>query len=97
MVTIDDATLSLLAARQIALVGALLRRGHASMDRIRPAGSGEDVDASQWRKKVHALTAGARERHDWSRFANPDGALIARGRDAAEAKIAAWLADRFVA
>lgn len=32
----DDVTLHLLLVRQSALIGALLRRGHAAMDRIRP-------------------------------------------------------------
>jgi hypothetical protein len=67
----DDATLRLLATRQLALIRALLRRGHASMEAIRlengGAGAGDGAGAAVSKAVMKELTE-ARVHPHWSRL-----------------------------
>ena len=63
----DDATLRLLMVRQIWLVRALLRRGHASVEPIRMDARGEQLRALG-KLKLPSIVADARTHPQWSRL-----------------------------
>ncbi len=79
---VNDATLRLLAVRQIELVRALQRRGHASQNKIRVAPQ-EDAAIKTWVKgELPAVIAEARLNPEWSRLngelpLEPDGERLA--------------------
>ena len=86
----DDATLRLLALRQVMLIQALLHRGHAA---VKPVGAPEpdEIDAARRRSQKrlpHALDQ-ARTRPRWSRL---DPASAAHGPDPGRAAAQATLA-----
>ena len=62
----DPQTLALLAHRQIALVRALLRRGHASQERLRLSEENGKEDKRTLTKELNAVLEGARHHLDWS-------------------------------
>jgi small GTP-binding protein len=65
---VNDATLRLLALRQIELIRALLRRGHASQDKIRVNAKTADAD-QQWKGwRLPDVVKQARANPDWSRL-----------------------------
>ncbi|MHC4947925.1 MAG: GTPase/DUF3482 domain-containing protein [Planctomycetota bacterium] len=68
----DDATLRLLATRQTALVAALLRRGHASLDPVRVGESPAATVPAFLRGEMPASLVRARLRPAWSTLL-PDG------------------------
>ncbi len=69
---VNDETLRLLAVRQIALVQALLRRGHASQDQIRLSAQAED-DQKEWvKQKLPTVLARAKVNPDWSHLEDVD-------------------------
>ena len=76
---VDDATLDLLAVRHLALVRALLRRGHASQDRIRLEELHREMNAAPQTKALRAALKEARRRPEWSHLAHP-GAAVMGGR-----------------
>jgi len=89
----DTATLALLAWRQIALARALMRRGHASQDRLRLAAAGDNEDQSELWQALKRPLDGARHHGDWSRF-NPEGMTSgSRGREALKNRLKALLVD----
>ncbi len=64
----DPQTLALLAHRQIALVRALLRRGHANQERLRLAEASDKEDRRALGKALNDELRGARHHLDWSSF-----------------------------
>jgi hypothetical protein len=62
----DDATLSLLALRQLALVRALLHRGHASVRAVRLAPPKGSHDGRSLPREIRNVNARARAHPDWS-------------------------------
>ena len=65
---VDDSTLRLLAVRQLSLVQALLRRGHASQDRIKPDAVAV-AGMQDWNKgKLPQALAQAKVNPRWSRL-----------------------------
>lgn len=64
----EPETLALLAHRQIALVRALLRRGHASQERLRLSEESVKEDKGALGKALSDALAGARHHLDWSSF-----------------------------
>jgi hypothetical protein len=87
---VSDATLRLLAVRQIALVQALLRRGHASQDRIRMSAQAA-VDQKEWaQQKFPKVLARAKVQPKWSRLEGINGGSnhLSAGRLAAEEELA---------
>jgi hypothetical protein len=98
----DDATLRLLEARQMTLVRALLRRGHASQDRMRLDAKSDEINPVQATSLSETLRE-ARSRPRWSRLRERDGdgqphALLAPvfdpARDAAIDQLARELEGR---
>lgn len=86
---VGDETLRLLAVRQIELVQALLRRGHASRDKIRI--HGKDASKRIWMKqKLPAPLEKARVHPSWSRLNGPDSKTLEwdSGRFAAKDELA---------
>lgn len=86
----DPATLDLLALRELALVRALLRRGHASQDRLRLRQEESGADRSTLTKSLRSPLAEARRRPQWSRFPRAG----ATGSDGARAAVRDRLADQ---
>ena len=92
---IEDAILDLLALRQVALVRALLRRGHASQERVRtdppngpPIGDKDDADlARALRKELARL----RHRPEWSHLLQPESSN--GGRATCHARLTEILAE----
>jgi hypothetical protein len=61
---VDDNTLRLLAARELQLLATLLRRGHASLQRVQ---LGRDAPATPWQEqRFPASLQSARDHSDWS-------------------------------
>lgn len=74
---VDDATLQLLFLRQMRLLRALLRRGHASVKPIALAESGDTTDSEQVRiasQPLQRAWSRARAHPDWSRMSGPQAA-----------------------
>ena len=65
---VDEPTLRLLAARQTLLIAALLRRGHASLDKITFDGGSTAIGPSTFGPALPAPLAKARTRPRWSRL-----------------------------
>jgi GTPase Era involved in 16S rRNA processing len=84
----DDATLSLLALRQLALVRALLHRGHASMRAVELAPPKGRDDARRLPREIRDVTGRARAHPGWSSLA-PATRSIDPARDAAVEQLAA--------
>ncbi len=87
----DDATLRLLALRQIVLIRALLRRGHAAVTPVPEPSKGKLSDALQTPKRLPAALEQAKLRRDWSRLGKsrrPPGP----GRVAAKAALSGVIA-----
>jgi hypothetical protein len=72
---VDDATINVLAMRQLALARALLRRGHASTDRIRLEGMHREIDKAPLIKRLQVALRESRRRPEWSHLARPDTAV----------------------
>jgi GTPase Era involved in 16S rRNA processing len=64
----EPQTLALLAHRQIALVRALLRRGHANQERLRLSEESVKEDKRALGKALNKVLEGARHHLDWSSF-----------------------------
>ena len=93
---VEDATLGVLASRQLSLVRALLRRGHASQDRIRLESIDREANTGSVVKRVLPGLNEARRRPEWSRLGR-DGAGAADGRrDKIRERLAAELAKALV-
>lgn len=73
---VNDATLRLLAVRQIDLVQALLRRGHASQEKIRLSAKSEIGKKIWMTEKLPEALELARLNSMWSRLGNPDPATV---------------------
>jgi hypothetical protein len=72
---VNDETLRLLAVRQIELVQALLRRGHASRDKIRI--HSKDASKKAWmRLKLPTVLEKAKVNPAWSRLSRPEIATL---------------------
>ncbi|QBQ54078.1 DUF3482 domain-containing protein [Nitrosococcus wardiae] len=87
---VNEATLRLLAVRQIDLVQALLRRGHASQEKIHLSAKSE-VGKKVWMaQKLPDSLEQARLNPSWSRLGNPDPTAInmASSRLAAKEELA---------
>jgi small GTP-binding protein len=69
---INDATLRLLVVRQIELVQALLRRGHASQDKIRLKVLTADRNRAWRMQKLPSVLGEARVHPEWSGLASAD-------------------------
>lgn len=82
---INDATLRLLAVRQIGLVQALLRRGHASQEKIRLSAQAETGQKTWKRGKLPAVLEEARVNPHWSRLGSSNPAAV----DSISARLAA--------
>ena len=90
---VDATTLHVLLARQVSLVRALLRRGHASVDPIR-AGSGPDAEKIGSARELKGLLEEASIRPQWSRLETvPDfSALASTARRGVLDKVAGFVA-----
>ncbi len=83
---VDDATLRLLAVRQIGLAQALLRRGHASQDKIRMVAEADTARQGWVKKALPDPVKRARRHPEWSRLTEEDS--TSGGRDKARAALA---------
>jgi hypothetical protein len=82
---VSDATLRLLAVRQIELVRALLRRGHASRDKIRLNFKGTEKKA--WMSlKLPLVLETVKVHPTWSRLNRTQSALVGMDNDRSVAK-----------
>ena len=90
---VEDATLDVLAMRQLTLVRALLRRGHASQDRIRLELDESESDDRAVLKRIRPLVNEARRRPEWSRMEQPRSRLTDGRRDTVKDRLAKILAD----
>ena len=90
---VEDATLDVLAMRQLTLVRALLRRGHASQDRIRLELDESESDDRAVLKRLRSLVNEARRRPEWSRLEQPRSRLTDGRRDTVKDRLAEILAD----
>jgi GTPase Era involved in 16S rRNA processing len=88
----DPTTLQVLLARQVSLVRALLRRGHASVDPIRTSG-GVDADKAGSARELKPLLEEASIRPQWSRLESvPDfAALAGTARRGVQDRLAAFI------
>jgi hypothetical protein len=86
---VQEATLKLLAAREMDLIRALLRRGHASQDKIRLKAEAESK-RTQWASRpLPEMLLEARIHPDWSRLNDrADSARSDTGRSHARARLA---------
>lgn len=82
---VSDATLRLLAVRQIGLVQALLRRGHASQEKIRLSAQAETGQKSWKTGRLPEVMGQARVNPHWSRLGSPHSASV----DSNSARLAA--------
>ena len=87
----ETATLTLLALRQLALVRALLRRGHASQERLRLAKAEEGEDTGAVTAGLGDLFGEARQHPEWCRLAGSGTGASNGGR----ARARDHVADRF--
>ncbi|NNG04621.1 MAG: DUF3482 domain-containing protein, partial [Inquilinus sp.] len=95
---VHEATLRLLAIRQIDLVQALLRRGHASLERIRLTPEAEAVRRDWARRRLPTPLQQARANPGWSRLAGGEsGATADAGRQAALDALAGTLEANLMA
>jgi GTPase Era involved in 16S rRNA processing len=87
---LQEPTLRLLAVRQIELVQALLRRGHASQDKIRLQAEAELQRKAWASQRLPDVLLEARVHPEWSRLDRDDRAQIGadRGRSAAVGALA---------
>jgi hypothetical protein len=89
---VDPTTLQVLLARQVSLVRALLRRGHASVDPIRASGE-VDIAKTSAARDLKSLLEDASIRPQWSRLESaPDfAALASSARRAVQDKVAGFV------
>ena len=90
---VEEATLDVLAMRQLTLVRALLRRGHASQDRIRLEAIDREADAASVVKRLHPALDEARRRPEWSRLGQPGSSMTDSRREKVGERLAADLGD----
>jgi hypothetical protein len=84
---VQEATLKLLAAREMDLIQALLRRGHATQDKLRLKAAAESKRA-EWARQPHPdVLLEARVRPEWSRL-NSGFAPNAAARSQAQGQLA---------
>ena len=88
---VDDPTLRVLLIRETELVRALLRRGHASRDRIRLIARSEERRAALAKEPLPDALGGARLHPGWSRLNVPHEAAADPRRDRARTVLAARL------
>ncbi len=91
----DTGTLELLARRQVGLVRALMRRGHAAQDRLRLAAFDSDEDRSALWQALKKPLGGSRRHSDWSRFVTDAKTWGSPGRDRLKGRLAAILSGAF--
>lgn len=84
-------TLALLAHRQIALVRALLRRGHASQDRFRLREADTQENKEALTEELLKPLKDAHHHPEWSHYLSPGSGKGARGRTGVEEKLTAIL------
>ena len=89
----EPATLALLAHRQIALVRALLRRGHADQERLRLAEQDLKEDKAALGAALNKTLAEARHHVDWSRLLSLGALESSGGRAALSEKLSAILLE----
>jgi GTPase Era involved in 16S rRNA processing len=89
---VENQTLALLAHRQIALVRALLRRGHASQERLRLSENDMEEDKGALTQRLLKLLNEARHHSGWSRL-SPNSSLRASDRTEIEEKLTVILLD----
>lgn len=83
---VSDATLRLLAVRQIELVQALLRRGHASQERIRLNAKAGKVKQEWIKQKLPSALGRAKVNPHWSRLGSQVSAAVDLNNDRSLAK-----------
>ena len=89
----DPQTLALLAHRQIALVRALLRRGHASQERLRLTEADLREDKKVLSKALLKALEGARHHRDWSSLSPLKFIVGQSGRASVEERLVAILLE----
>ena len=87
----DSATLALLVHRQIALVRALMRRGHASQERLRLHEASAQENKEALTKDLLKPLKGAHHHPEWSRYLSSGPGKGARGRAGVEERLTAIL------
>ncbi len=90
---VEEATLDVLATRQLTLVRALLRRGHASQDRIRLETVDCETDAVAVVKRLRQILDEARRRPEWSRLGQPGSGVIDSRRETVKERLATILGE----
>ncbi len=69
---VQDETLRLLALRQMRLIRALLRRGHASPDKIRIEAQAKEIEKTWTSGRLPKELSRAKAHPEWSRLGAPD-------------------------
>lgn len=93
---VNDATMKLLALRQIELIRALLRRGHASQDKIQLNAKAAEADQAWKGWRLPEVLKQARANPDWSRLNEiPLGTGQTSGRLTAMDRLARLLESSF--
>ena len=93
---VADETLRLLAARQVELIAALLRRGHASQDRLRPKSEAHGHRSAWTSAPLPEPIEEARYHPEWSRFDGGDSGS-GSGRGDAWRRLAQPITDTLAA
>jgi hypothetical protein len=83
---VQDDTLRLLALRQLRLVRALLRRGHASQDKIRTEAQARDSEKTWTAGRLPKTLSRAKAHPEWSRLGAEDPSKIGSDSDRAAAE-----------
>jgi tRNA U34 5-carboxymethylaminomethyl modifying GTPase MnmE/TrmE len=89
----ERGTLALLAHRQIALVRALLRRGHASQERLRLREADVEEKKEALTDDVLRILKDARHHPEWSRFISAASIKPIGGRPQVEERLTAVLSE----
>lgn len=87
---VQDETLRLLALRQMRLIQALLRRGHASLDKIRIEAQAKESEKTWTSGRLPKSLSQAKAHPEWSRLGAEDPSKIGSDshRSAAESELA---------
>ena len=92
---VEDATLDVLATRQLALARALPRREHANQDRIGLAAVDREIDGASVVKRLRPSLDEARRRPERSRLERPGTGEIDGRRETVRERLAAILGEAF--
>ena len=93
---VEEGILDVLATRQLTLVRALLRRGHASQDRIHLEAIDRETDAASVVKRLHPVFNEARRQPGWSRLGQPGSGVMDGRRETVKERLAAILGEALV-